>query len=432
MKKNLLILLSLVGLCACSDSLTREVVTYKINEPVFMSKKDFRQSVQVTSEVRKIENYGKICFHKGFLYISEPGVGLHVLDNRKPENPKLVAFVEIVGNADLAIEDDVLYADSYVDMVYFDLSNPAKPVVKGRLEDAFPDARPAIENGYAFDYERCRSGAKDSVVVAWNLGERSEEFIRNDLGMIWHWGGNEYTEMIMDSDKGHSSGLNGSMSRFGLHKSHLYVVANNRMSIFRLSDGTPEKKNEIAVGWNVETIFSYGDNLFLGTPTGLLIYSLKGDLLQPNFESSLQHVYGCDPVVVADNLAYVSIRSGNICGQSNNELIIIDVSDVRKPRKLVSYAMKNPKGLAVDDRTLFLCDDGLKIYRITEPGKLLANLVAHYPGMDAFDVIAYEKLLMLIADKGIYQYDYSDLNSVRELSFFPMAKAPLKKMKNNP
>lgn len=432
MKKNLLILLSLVGLYACSDRLTREVVTYKINEPVFMSKKEFRQSVRVTSNVRKIENYGKICFYKGFLYISEPGVGLHVLDNRKPENPKLVAFVKILGNADLAIQDDVLYADSYVDMVYFDLTNPANPVLKGRLEEAFPDARPVIENGYSFDYERYRSGAKDSVVVAWNLGERSEEFIRDDLGMMWHWGGNEYTEMIMNSDKGQSSGLNGSMSRFGLHKSHLYVVANNRMTIFRLSDGAPEKKTEIAVGWNVETIFSYGDNLFLGTPTGLLIYSLKGDLLQPNFESSLQHVYGCDPVVVADNLAYVTIRSGNMCGQNNNELIIIDVSDVRKPRKLVSYAMKNPKGLAVDNQTLFLCDDGLKIYRITQPEKLLANLVAHYPGMDAFDVIAYEKLLMLIADKGIYQYDYSDLNSVRELSFFPMTKAPLKKMKNNP
>ncbi|MFV0332007.1 MAG: hypothetical protein ACK5KL_19630, partial [Dysgonomonas sp.] len=83
------------------------------------------------------------------------------------------------------------------------------------------------------------------------------------------------------------------------------------------------------------TIFSYKDNLFMGTPTGMLIYSVK-DPLKPDYQSSLQHVYGCDPVVVENDLAYVTIHSGNMCGQNANELFIVDVSDVKMPKQIVS------------------------------------------------------------------------------------------------
>jgi hypothetical protein len=194
------------------------------------------------------------------------------------------------------------------------------------------------------------------------------------------------------------------------------------MSIIDLSGSDPVKAVEnLQVGWNVETIFSYKDNMFMGTPTGMLIYSVANPL-KPEYVRAVWHVFGCDPVVVENDIAYVTIHSGNACGQTNNDLIIYDVSDVTDPRHIVTYAMKNPKGLGIDNGTLFLCDDGLKIFNASDPQTLMANRLAHYSGMDGFDVIPFGNVLMMIADDGLYQYDYSDLTKIRQLSKLPIVK----------
>jgi DNA-binding transcriptional MerR regulator len=179
---------------------------------------------------------------------------------------------------------------------------------------------------------------------------------------------------------------------------------------------------DIYLGWNVETIFSYKDNMFMGTPTGMLIYSVK-DPLKPTYASSVQHVFGCDPVVVDNDLAYVTVHSeANRCGQSANELMVVDVSDVSNPKQLVSYTMTSPKGLGIDNGKLFICDDGLKIYKITEPQTLMANKIAQFKDMAGFDVIAYNNIVMMIAEDGIYQYDYSNENLIKYLSKIPIGE----------
>ena len=54
---------SLCVLMGCKDDGVRmEVVRYAINEPVFMSISEFRNSVKVTDEVVPITKRGKICF----------------------------------------------------------------------------------------------------------------------------------------------------------------------------------------------------------------------------------------------------------------------------------------------------------------------------------------------------------------------------------
>lgn len=60
------------------------------------------------------------------MYINERFEGIHVIDNRDPSSPQNVAFLDIPGNIDLAVNGDALYADSYVDLVTIDISNPKK------------------------------------------------------------------------------------------------------------------------------------------------------------------------------------------------------------------------------------------------------------------------------------------------------------------
>jgi hypothetical protein len=42
--------------------------------------------------------------------------------------------------------------------------------------------------------------------------------------------------------------------------------------------------------------------------------------------------------------------------------------------------------------------------------------------MEGYDVIAFNNVLMMIADDGLYQYDYSDLSRIRQISKLPIVK----------
>ena len=134
----LFLVTGLLLFAGCKDYVD-EYVTYTINEPIFMSASEFRSAVAV-EEPQPIEVQGKIVFFNGYLYVSQPEEGIHVIDNRDPSNPRNVAFIELLGNADMQVRNNILYADSYVDLVWFDISDPAKPVYKGRKEEIFPQA----------------------------------------------------------------------------------------------------------------------------------------------------------------------------------------------------------------------------------------------------------------------------------------------------
>jgi len=424
MKKILFLFsLTLLALTGCEDKVT-ETVTYKINEPIFMSTATFRNSVKVTAEPQKITSIGKMCFYNNYLYISEPEKGIHIINNTDPANPQMIGFIQLLGNADLAIRNGMLYADSYIDLVWFDVTNPALPELKGRLDSIFPTAMPMIPNNYGYDYSSIYSGKSKGIVIGWELKERTEEVTHYTGG--WEKGGVLYdgTGIALNSGSGssNSTGVNGSMSRFSIYNNYLYSVVNNYLNIFDLSNVIPTKAGaDFYIGRNVETIFSYKDNMFMGTPTGMLIYSVK-DPVKPSFQSSLSHVYGCDPVVVENDLAYVTVHSGNLCGQTNNELFIVNVSDVKNPKQIVSYTMTNPKGLGIDNGRLFLCDDGLKVFNVTDPQKIMSNQLVHYSGMDGYDVIPQNNILMMIASDGLYQYDYSDITNIKQISKIPIEK----------
>ena len=427
MKKLIFVLfVGIISFSSCQDTVT-ETVKYMINEPVFMSAKDFRESVKVTTQAAVISNYGKMCFYNGYIYISESEKGIHIIDNRDPSNPRGVGFIELIGNADLAIRNGKLYADSFIDLVWFDVSNPARPTVGGRLENVFQDALPLPDNGFGLDYGYLSGyDGNKGVIVGWKLKECTEDVTYRSGRWVWFrnrgvLGSFDYSNGGSDRSSG-GVGINGSMSRFALYKDYLYSVINNYMSIVDLSGSVPVKAAEnIYIGWNVETIFSYKDNMFMGTPTGMVIYSVA-DPLKPEYMSMVWHVFGCDPVVVENDIAYVTVHSGNNCGQNTNILSIYDVSDVRSPKHLVTYGMTKPKGLGIDNGTLFVCDDGLKIFNASNPQTLMANLIVHYSGMEGFDVIPFNEVLMMIADDGLYQYDYSDLNKIRPISKLPIMR----------
>ena len=421
----LLLMAGLFVLPGCKDYVN-DYITYTVNEPVFMPVSEFRSAVDVIPQPQPIEKQGKIVFYDGYLYISQPEKGIHVIDNRNPSNPRNIAFIELIGNADMHVRNGVLYADSYIDLVWFDISDPSKPVYKGRKEEVFPEAFPPTENGYSIDYAKSMDRS-NGIVVGWKTVER-KELVQTSKSYWWSWNGVSekmmYSSDASFSGSGGGVGVAGSMSRFAIYKDNLYTVMNNHLGIFDLSDETPEKAGQDTyVGFDVETIFSYKNCMFMGTPTGMIIYSLE-DPLKPERQSMITHVFGCDPVVVENDIAYVTIRSGTFCGQTANELIVVDVSNPKQPKHIVTYNMENPKGLGIDDGTLFVCDDGLRVFNAEDPSTIMHkdNKLAHFREIDGLDVIPFDNVLMMIAEDGIYQYDYTDVQQIRQLSRLPIGK----------
>ena len=67
---------------------------------------------------------------------------------------------------------------------------------------------------------------------------------------------------------------------------------------------------------------------------------------------------------------------------------------------------------------LFVCDGnaGLKIYNAADVTTIDSHALAQYPDNHAFDVIPLGQVLVMIGEDGLYQYDYTDLNHIYELS----------------
>ena len=212
------------------------------------------------------------------------------------------------------------------------------------------------------------------------------------------------------------SGVGGSMASFTIMNNNIYVLDHRVLKYASLSNerDLPDFE-EISLWRNAETLFPHGDNLFIGTTTGMLIYDVASDG-SPTYLSAFDHWTGCDPVVVSDNKAYVTLSSG--CGLNRNELHVVDVTDLSNPFLIKSYDFEHPLGLGVDDKTLFLCDDydGLKVFDVTDPEAIKDNMIHHYNSINAYDVIPWNNLLMMIGDDGLYQYDYSDPQNMTQLS----------------
>jgi hypothetical protein len=165
----------------CRDKVY-ETITYTANEPVYMSFDEFRGSVKTTA-VRELVKPGKIYFKDNLLYINELNEGVHVIDNSDPSAPQKIAFIEIPGNFDLAIRGNILYADSYIDLVALDISNPTSPVLVDRLPNAFPNVLPQMNISYPIvdlDFEK-------GVVVGWKVVEYTETIAKDNYSYGKRW-----------------------------------------------------------------------------------------------------------------------------------------------------------------------------------------------------------------------------------------------------
>jgi hypothetical protein len=340
----------------------------------------------------KLIEAGKIYVKDNQLFVNDIRRGVHIYDITDISNPTQKQFIAITDNVDIAVYGNYLFADKQMDLVVYDISNLDSPEPVFTYKDAFQrlwESDPWMDEGNDFV-------------------EGDDDF---GFGCFCPLGGMSESDSKADNSNG--SGQGGSMARFTIIDDYLYAVDLSYLTVFNITDPThPIKIQELFLGWNIETIFPYNNHLFIGSMDGMYIYEiLEGHLVESSSKIFFTHATSCDPVFVLNDTAYITLRAGNNCRSTRNELNMVDVHDVKNPKLIKSFNMINPHGLAVKDNLIYICEgaSGLFIYRL-QPGISIKS-VFNDPDYFAYDVILQPERLILTGKKGLRLYSIENPES---------------------
>ncbi|MCP4409360.1 MAG: hypothetical protein GY807_16730 [Gammaproteobacteria bacterium] len=388
-----------------------------VYRPIYLSFEDLRSAVEVRSN-EPLRSPGKIVVQDSLLFVTDSGDGVHIIDNSDPANPTPLSFIYIPGNLDIAVKGATLYADSYVDLVTVDISTPASPSEVARLEDVYPNEPFLSEdfNGYVENIDESQGVVVDAEYLytpeggCGSYGSSSSGFFGCSSG---GGGGSAYSG---NGGGTPTTGVSGSLARIIALGDYLYLLAGYSLKSISTSDPfNPQLAGSMVVGWDIETIYPYQNTLFIGGQTGVYIL----DLSNPAFPTQLakyEHDWQCDPVVVEDGIAYITLRNGARCWGGENRLDVVDMSALNNPSLISSYPMENPHGLAIDTGLLFVADGtvGLKVFDASDPASLVQT--NQFPLAVVHDVVLLGGQAVVIGEGGIYQYDYSDSANITLVS----------------
>lgn len=81
---------------------------------------------------------GKIYVFENYIFQNDINTGIHIINNTDRQHPVKIAFLKLPLSTEIAIKEHFLYTNNYKDLVVFDISTPAKPLLIKRVKDVFP------------------------------------------------------------------------------------------------------------------------------------------------------------------------------------------------------------------------------------------------------------------------------------------------------
>jgi len=403
----------LILLPACmKDTVTDH---YTIYRPVYRTRDEIKNNIKSSTPV-PIQQPGKMVIKDQYVFLNDVDKGVHIINIANPAKPVNIAFINIPGCVDLAIKGTYLYADCYTDLVTLDISDPLNIVVKQFLNGVFP-------------YRYYQDFKADTTKVI-------QEWIRVDTivdkkfsGTFTHPDQSGYmSQSFLTFNPGISAsaaissggiGIAGSLARFALVNNRMYTVSLTDLKVFNITvSASPSFVSSVSLQQgNIETIFPYKNKLFIGSQDGMFIFDLSNPD-QPLKNSQFTHARNCDPVIADDNYAYVTLFAGSACsgGRNQNQLDVVDITNLSNPLLVRSYNLTSPKGLSKDGNLLLVCDgkDGLKIFNATNASQV--SLIKQVSGFEASDVIEMQGLAITVAKDGLYLIDYSNAANASVIS----------------
>lgn len=161
--KKLLAFAVLFSLAACFGPVEEPVASTNYR-PILMLRSDLEKSIEVKAPT-PIKNAGKIYVYKNLLFINERFNGIHIFNNIDPTNPTDIGYINIPGNIDISIVDDVIYADNSVDLVALEFDGQ-KVTELSRQRNVFPEVV-APDFGAIPDQYLPQNRPENTVIIRW-------------------------------------------------------------------------------------------------------------------------------------------------------------------------------------------------------------------------------------------------------------------------
>jgi hypothetical protein len=402
MKKiNFLMLIIILGLFSSCTNDT-EMVLFAV--PKYKSLDAIRSSVNIESP-RDTNSEGKIYVAENYLFYIAQNQGIHVFNNQNPASPQNVAFIRLDGVHDIAVKGHYLYADNYYDLLVFDISDINAISLEQTLDDVIEFYPVYPTEAEYFDFET--SGDTNERLVGYELEYKAKPddnyygddtlSVENALGAV---------------------GVGGSFAKFQIRNNALYTLNDWKLNIFNITNPTQATFDHDLflntwVSGQFETLFIQKQYLFIGSTDGVYILDLSNEF-NPQFVSQFTHGTACDPVVVNLNTAYITIRGSNTCGAIEDQINVIDISNINQPTLSSTYLLSEPYGLGFRNNVLYVCSasDGLTIFDASNPILSLQNSYE----FDVKDVIPLPSHLIAVGNQKIIQFEYQDNFELRVIS----------------
>jgi hypothetical protein len=164
MKNYLLLALGLALFISCDPYYTDYYEPPSDYKPVLIKREILEQSIRLLPP-QELVNYGKIYTKDNLLFVNERNEGVHIFNNVNPANPVALGFISILGNIDISIKDDIIYADNATDLVALRFDGSTVTEVD-RNRNVFPELGPPdgllVEQKWAKE-----SRPANTVIVKW-------------------------------------------------------------------------------------------------------------------------------------------------------------------------------------------------------------------------------------------------------------------------
>ncbi|WP_181368932.1 LVIVD repeat-containing protein [Flavobacterium pallidum] len=401
MKKIILLTAAFLTLClsSCSsDDDTQETALFAI--PVVKSLDEIRNAVSI-SAARQTHSDGKIYVSEKYLFYIAKEQGVHIFNNQNPSAPVNIAFINLEGVHDIAVKGHYLYADNFVDLLVFDIADINNITLVKTVENAieFVPVFPA----HASFYDYTIQPGTGEIIVGYKAETRNvpKQYL------------NLYEDAMAEATGGANGiGTGGSYAKFQINDNALYTTDAYALNVFNIAvpEQTVFDKKVYMEQWfgggMFETLFKRDDFLFVGSTSGMFVVDAT-DEFNPTFISGFSHATACDPVVVNGNLAYITVRGGTSCGAIEDQVNVIDITDMNSPTLISTTLLEQPYGLGIKENTLYICcgNQGLKVFDATNSNAL--SLENTYTGY-LTDVIPMDSHLIAVGPNKIEQYAYGD------------------------
>jgi hypothetical protein len=205
-----------------------------------------------------------------------------------------------------------------------------------------------------------------------------------------------------------SVGAGGSLAKFTIIGNYIYAVSSHYLYTVDISNpASPAKVNQSALNFDMETIYPYKNRLFIGSKTGIYIYSID-TASSPRLIGEAKHGRSCDPVVANDSVSYSTLKGNTICGPATSGLYVYDIKNLNLPVLKKTIPINEPIGLGMSDSALYVCcaNEGLKVFSIKNAYNPVERQTIS--GSAFTDVIPYGNILICWVSDGISLYDISN------------------------